>query len=82
MKCFLALLLLCVNSVAKEIDLTFEEYKQHWQEWKSFYGKSYESEAENTARFSVWRENLKVTSNLPSCLFEIRELVRGTYAPE
>lgn len=68
MKCFLALLLLCVNSVAKDIDLTFEEYKQHWQEWKSFYGKTYESEAEKTARFSVWRENLKVTSNLPGSL--------------
>lgn len=58
MKCFVALLL-CV-SIANGVDLTIEEYRQHWQEWKTFYGKTYESEDINSARFAVWKENLKV----------------------
>ena len=58
MKCFITILM-CV-AMADAIELTLEEYKQHWQEWKSFYGKTYESEAVNSARFAVWKNNLKV----------------------
>jgi len=49
---------MCV-AMANAIELTLDEYKQHWQEWKSFYGKTYESEAVNSARFAVWKNNLK-----------------------
>ena len=55
-------LLLCA-SIAYGFDLTYEDYKQHWQKWKSFYGKTYESKAVDDARFAVWKDNLKVTTS-------------------
>ena len=58
MRCFYAFLL-CV-SIANGFDLTSAKYKQHWQEWKSFYGKTYESEAQDVARYAVWKNNLQV----------------------
>jgi len=46
-------------SIAKSLDLTHEEYKRYWQEWKSFYGKSYESDILDKAHFAVWKNNLQ-----------------------
>lgn len=60
MKCFLVLLM-CV-SMAKGIDLTIEECKKHWEEWKSFYDKNYNSDVEQVERFAIWLDNLKVNS--------------------
>ena len=51
--------LLCA-SIANGIDLTSGKYEQHWQQWKSFYGKTYESEVQDIARFAVWKNNLQI----------------------
>ena len=48
-------------SIVKSLDLTHEEYKRYWQEWKSFYGKSYESDILDKAHFAVWKTNLQVS---------------------
>lgn len=70
MRCSYALVLLCV-SLANGLDLTAEEYKRHWQEWKSFYGKTYESEDVDNANFDVWMNNLKVSEFTRGNLFVI-----------
>lgn len=62
MRCFYAFLLSI--SIANGLDLTHEEYKRYWQEWKSFYGKSYESDVLDNAHFAVWKNNLEVTKFL------------------
>ena len=59
MRCFLVFFLSV--SIVKSLDLTHEEYKRYWQEWKSFYGKSYESDILDKAHFAVWKNNLQVS---------------------
>lgn len=56
---YLCVFLLCA-SFANCLNLSPATYKQHWQKWKSFYGKEYESEIHYNARFSIWQNNLKV----------------------
>ncbi|KAL9976055.1 hypothetical protein ACROYT_G013290 [Oculina patagonica] len=58
MRCFYAFLL-CV-SIANGLDLTAEEYERHWQAWKSFYGKTYESDVSDNLHFTVWKNNLEL----------------------
>lgn len=48
-------------SIAGSFEVTYQEYyQQHWQTWKSFYGKTYGSETEEEERFAVWNDNLRV----------------------
>lgn len=58
MRCFFVFLLSV--SIANGLDLTHDEYKRHWQEWKSFYGKSYKSDILDTGHFAVWKNNLEL----------------------
>lgn len=62
MRCFFVLLLSV--SIANGLDLTHDEHKRHWQEWKSFYGKSYKSDILDTAHFAVWKNNLEVRKSI------------------
>ncbi|XP_020631226.1 cathepsin L1-like [Orbicella faveolata] len=57
MRCFYFFLLSV--SLASSLNLTHEEYKRYWQEWKSFYGKSYKSDILDQAHFIVWKNNLE-----------------------
>lgn len=59
MRCFYFFLLSV--SLASSLNLTHEEYKRYWQEWKSFYGKSYKSDILDQAHFIVWKNNLEVS---------------------
>ena len=59
MRCFYVFLLSV--SIASGLDLTHEDYKRYWQEWKSFYGKSYKSDLLDNVHFAVWKDNLKVS---------------------
>lgn len=57
---YLIVLFLCA-SIASSFEVTYQEYyQQHWQRWKSFYGKTYGSETEEDERFAVWNGNLRV----------------------
>ena len=31
-----------------------------WQVWKQFHGKKYESDDEESLRYTIWNENLKI----------------------
>lgn len=55
---YLCVFLLCA-SFANSLDQSSATYKQHWPEWKSFYGKKYESEIQDNVRFSIWQKNLE-----------------------
>lgn len=55
---YMCVFLLCA-SFANCLNLSPATYKQHWQKWKSFYGKEYESEIHDNARFSIRQNNLK-----------------------
>lgn len=63
MRCFYALFFVVLLYVSKAngLDLTPDEYSQHWHEWKSFYGKTYESDVLESAHFAVWKNNLEVS---------------------
>ena len=50
---------LCL-SVASGAVLKFDEYNEQWQAWKTFYGKIYETDTEEEARYAIWRDNLRV----------------------
>jgi len=51
--------LLCL-SVASSAFLKFDEYKEQWQAWKTLHDKKYETDTEEEARYSIWRDNLRV----------------------
>ena len=50
---------LCL-SVTSSTALKFDEYKQQWQAWKTFHDKKYETDTEEEARYTIWRDNLRV----------------------
>ena len=59
---FLAFLL-WLSVQVNGMKLTSDQYEHYWQEWKSFYGKSYRSVAEEITRFALWKDNVKVISH-------------------
>ena len=59
MRCFYVFLLSV--SIASGLDLTHDDYKRYWQEWKSYYGKSYKSDILDKVHFAVWKNNLEVS---------------------
>ncbi|XP_078367909.1 cathepsin L-like [Oculina patagonica] len=51
-------IVLCL-SVASCAVLKFDEYQEQWQAWKTFHAKKYETDTEETARYAIWRDNLR-----------------------
>lgn len=60
MKGFLAFVLCLV--AASGYVLKFGEYDAEWLAWKSFHNKKYETQREEDARYTIWADNLDVSS--------------------
>jgi len=76
MKRFLAFLLYL--TVASGFVIKVEEDELQWKAWKTFHGKSYLTESEETMRKAIWRDNVKVRYRQNENLKVQRDFTRNT----
>ncbi|KAK3733991.1 hypothetical protein QZH41_009857, partial [Actinostola sp. cb2023] len=58
MKAFIAVCF-CIVAVSNAFVLKFDQDEAQWQAWKSFHGKKYTTDSEETFRKGIWKDNLK-----------------------
>jgi len=56
--------LLCCLAGASGFVLSVDEEEVEWQAWKAYHGKMYATDSEETARKTIWRDNLEVRDTM------------------